>query len=139
VVVEDCGLASGVAVGLVQLLGLFCAFLDCGFADAADEALVLFVVLDYLSRVSELCEGIDHNTAHNITEQQLHNHHIDEIREIPSEPQILVLRTNNPRRVKTHNTVLEHLALLLLGLVDEGQVQVELDRDHIEDVDEHED
>jgi hypothetical protein len=126
-------------VGFTELLGLFCAFLDCGFADAADEALVLFVVLDYLSRVSELCEGVVHNPAHNITEQQLHNHHIDEIRDVPPRPCILILLTNNPRGVNTHNTVLEHLALLLLSLVDEGQVQVELDRDHVEDVDEHKD
>lgn len=99
VVFEDVRVALGVARLADVLVGLFGAFLDGCFADSADEALVLLVVFDGLPGVTELCESINHDTTHNITKQQLHHDHIQQIRQVPPKLQILILRAHNPRRI----------------------------------------
>ena len=82
-VVEDAFVIWVVEVFIAVLIGLlFHPFFDRCFGDTANKAAILLVVLDKLTVITQLCERVDHDTAHDVAEKQLHDHDVQQVGEV---------------------------------------------------------
>jgi hypothetical protein len=98
----------GLVVGLEVLVGLFEGFLF----DAADEALALFVLFDFITFLPEFCKGIDQDTSNNISKQHIHENSVNHIRDEPAQFKRFHVLTDLFPNVQFNDTVEQGLTVV---------------------------
>ena len=64
---------------LYMVFKIFLLFLQCHSVDPANEAKILFIVINRLPLVSQLSKRVDHDTGDDICEQQGEEHEVKRI------------------------------------------------------------
>jgi hypothetical protein len=89
-------------------------FIGLRSGHSANKAQCLHIFDDLLFAVSQLSKGVDHNTRHNITEQQFHHHNVDQTCDEFPELKGLHLLADGSRNVYGQDAVDNGVAALLI-------------------------
>lgn len=106
------------------------------FFHGANIALVLLVIVSLSVSLLQPSESVDHDTWHQVREQNFHEDEVYSIEEEPSAVKIVHIVTNSPRSVNSQHAINHILASLSRYLVLINDRRVSIQRDYVEDKDE---